>query len=150
METGWKIFSCHFEKCSGGIAMSKIIKALFDGTDMAEFAMIHLKRAGISIESYEVEPIARTAESGAVNQIVFPVGTGYGIGPDALRPELESLQPFGGVLYTSEFNSNRERRTLDDDIHSSEVRMSVKVPDDQADSAEGILRSCHGYKIRTL
>ncbi len=130
--------------------MSKMIKAVFDSTDMAEFAMMRLKRGGITIESYDLEPTAKTEGSGAVNQIVFPSNTGYGFGAGALLPEMERVQPFGGVLYTTEFNNAHERRSLEDDIHSSEVRMSIKVPDNQVEITEGILRSCHGYKLRTL
>jgi len=130
--------------------MSKMIKAVFDSTDMAEFAMMRLKRGGITIESYDLEPAAKAEGSGAVNQIVFPYNAGYGFGAGALIPEMERVQPFGGVLYTTEFDNTRDGRTLDDDIHSTEVRMSIKVPDNQAEITQGILRSCHGYKLRTL
>lgn len=130
--------------------MSRMIKAMFDSTDMAEFAMMRVKRNGINVEAYDVEPTSKLAGNGSVSQIVFPYNADYGFGPDALHPEMERVLPFGGVLYTTGYDNVPDRRTLDDDIYSSEVKMSIKVPDDQADTTEAILRSCHGYNIRTL
>jgi hypothetical protein len=139
-----------FGKFSGVIAMSKMIKAMFDSTDMAELAMMRIKRNGIDVESYELEPTSRPAADGAVNQLVFPYNAVYGFGPGALHSDIERVQPTGGVMYVSENDGTTGRRTIEDDIYSSEVQMNIKVPDNQADIAKVILRSCHGYNLQTL
>jgi hypothetical protein len=129
--------------------LSKVIRAYFDGTDLAEFAMMRLKRDGITVESYRVEPIAQSTGEHHYSTIVFPFGSGYANNAEPLHTEFSRVQPFGGVLYSVEDNTH-EQRSLGDDIYSSDVKMMLKVPDNEAEFAEGILRSCHGYKLRVL
>lgn len=129
--------------------VSKVMKATFDSQDMAEFALIRLKRDGINVESYHVGYAQEPVHNSGLNSIVFPYNTDYGFGAGGLHSEIEHVQPFGGVLYSTE-NNKHERRSLDDDIYSSDVKMVLRVPDQQASDVDGILRSCHGYQIQTL
>jgi hypothetical protein len=92
---------------------------------MAEFALIRLKRDGINVESSHVGYAQEPAHHSGLNSIVFPYNTDYGFGAEVMRPEMARVEPFGGVLYSTE-NNKHERRSLDDDLYSSDVKMVLR------------------------
>jgi hypothetical protein len=126
--------------------MSKQIHAIFDGTDMAELARMRLKREGIDIDSFEIEPVANRRGNNDVDIIINPA-TQNGYTGESFWTGSINVQPYGGVILGTNTDTF-EKRTLYDDIYSKEVSMTVAVPDGQAGKAEAILRSCHGYGIR--
>ncbi|MGI6577544.1 MAG: hypothetical protein ACOX1Q_05800 [Eubacteriales bacterium] len=126
--------------------MSKQIHAIFDGTDMAEFARMRLKREGIDVESFNVKPIAKKGGGDETDVILSP-HTQNGYAAESFWMDSSRVQPYGGVLFGTNTDTF-ENRTRNDDIYSSEVSLVVTVPDGQASDAEAILRSCHGYSIK--
>lgn len=135
--------------------MSRVLSAVFDSTDMAEFAMMRLKREGIAIDSYEVAPLASAGQEDEFSPIVFA----YGIQPGAQNAPFASdmfrAQPFGGVLYAFENQTGAEgRNDLEDriqkDVQTESVRMRISMPEGELRRAAGIVRSCHGSRVRTI
>ena len=110
--------------------------------------MIHLKRAGIALESYNSLPAADHSASDSLTPLLFPYNGDYGYGGETMRTEMAKMQPFGSVLYMHE--NNTENRTRGDDLYSSAVKTEFRVAGPSAKTAVGILRSCHGYGMRII
>ncbi len=127
--------------------MSKIISAIFDDTDTAECAMVSLKRSGFSVESYEVAPMMGNIEDDDFNPLVFSFGGDLGASTGMTSSGMFPIQPFSSVLYAFEDNRGDRRNS---DVQSTSVRMKITVPNEEVKNVESMLRSCHGYRLRTM
>jgi len=128
--------------------LSRQIRATFDGTDMADLARMRLKREGIVIESFDIRPVDRKSDNGDGDiDVILNLIAQNGLTTDSFWMGSSLMQPYGGVLLGTNTDTF-ESRTRYDDIYSNDVDLIVTVHDDQADKAEDILRSCHGYGIR--
>ncbi|GHU92323.1 hypothetical protein FACS1894202_14760 [Clostridia bacterium] len=106
--------------------MSVTVSATFETVDSADFALAALRREGMNVEHYKVNPA--TSVVGFTNLSEYSGG-------------------MSSLVYDEVLGAMDTRRY--DDTHSSEATLRVTVADlrDAADT-EGILISHGGYKLR--
>lgn len=115
--------------------MSKVISAIFEDADAADFALADLRRGGLLVEAYRIQPLYRrnreslTQDTGAyVNMAGAPVTA---------------------LVFDNSIASVPEA-TRREDVNNREVVMLVTVADHRAADAQSLLVSSKGRQVHTV
>ena len=127
------------------------ISAIFETPDMADLAMLRLRRESIPIISNDINGLDRQISDPHLTAIAYPTSAGASMTSDERYGSNGSIGHFGGALYFSnEMRSFNQMGARGSDTRSVEVRMDITVPDHDARRAVGILVSCHGRQARIV
>ncbi len=125
----------------GVFFIKKTIKATFENRDMAELALISLRRDNIPVlnqntlklddlshqqDIYYMAPIYSAHRTDTTNQVAN-----------------QSVSPLPIISQSD----NSTGRRLFDDIVSRDVRLEIEIPESYTNRARNKLISCHGYNL---